>query len=300
MEIRQLTSFVKIVEMQSFSKAAESLGYTQAAVTIQIRQLEQEFNTRFFDRVGRRVVLTPPGREFLQYANEILRRVDDVHTALGNSKMQEHKLRIGSLESLLTYKIPNVVRYFYQEHPEISLEIKTGSPKELTDMLEHNLVDVVYFLDRRVYDKNWVKILEEPEPIIFVASAEMTIPGEKRIGSVSHVRLADLVDLRFFLTEKDANYRYALEQHLAAERMQIHPFFETGNTEVLIRLVKENQGISFLPAFSVQDSIERGELREIKVDDFDMTMYRQIFFHKDKWVTDEMQAFETLVRQGLL
>ena len=69
MEIRQLTSFVKIVEMQSFSKAAESLGYTQAAVTIQIRQLEQEFNTRFFDRVGRRVVLTPPGREFLQYAN---------------------------------------------------------------------------------------------------------------------------------------------------------------------------------------------------------------------------------------
>ena len=266
----------------------------------QIRQLEQEFNTRFFDRVGRRVVLTPPGREFLQYANEILRRVDDVHTALGNSKMQEHKLRIGSLESLLTYKIPNVVRYFYQEHPEISLEIKTGSPKELTDMLEHNLVDVVYFLDRRVYDKNWVKILEEPEPIIFVASAEMAIPGEKRVGSVSHVRLADLVDLRFFLTEKDANYRYALEQHLAAERMQIHPFFETGNTEVLIRLVKENQGISFLPAFSVQDSIARGELREIKVDDFDMTMYRQIFFHKDKWVTDEMQAFEKLVRQGLL
>ena len=232
MEIRQLTSFVKIVEMQSFSKAAEALGYTQAAVTIQIRQLEQEFNTRFFDRVGRRVVLTPPGREFLQYANEILRRVDDVHTALGNSKMQEHKLRIGSLESLLTYKIPNVVRYFYQEHPEISLEIKTGSPKELTDMLEHNLVDVVYFLDRRVYDKNWVKILEEPEPIIFVASAEMVIPGEKRVGSVSHVRLADLVDLRFFLTEKDANYRYALEQHLAAERMQIHPFFEIGRAHV--------------------------------------------------------------------
>ena len=77
----------------------------------------------------------------------------------------------------------------------------------------------------------------------------MTIPGEKRVGSVSHVRLADLVDLRFFLTEKDANYRYALEQHLAAERMQIHPFFETGNTEVLIRLVKENQGISFCRRF---------------------------------------------------
>ena len=84
MEIRQLNSFIKIVELQSFSRAAEALGYTQAAVTIQIRQLEQEFNTRFFDRVGRRVELTPPGKEFLVYAQEILRKINDVHAALGN------------------------------------------------------------------------------------------------------------------------------------------------------------------------------------------------------------------------
>ncbi len=74
MEIRQLHSFIKIVELQSFSKAAEALGYTQAAVTIQIRQLELEFNTRFFDRVGRHVELTPPGKKFLLYANDILSR----------------------------------------------------------------------------------------------------------------------------------------------------------------------------------------------------------------------------------
>lgn len=298
MEIRQLNSFVKIVEMQSFSKAAEALGYTQAAVTIQIRQLEQEFNTKFFDRVGRHVVLTPPGREFLQYANEILRRVDDVHTALGNPQMQEHKLRIGSLESLLTYKIPNVVKYFYDNHPEITLEIKTGSPKDLIDMLEHNLIDMVYFLDRRIYDSNWIKILEEPEPIIFVASPDLEIPGEDK--KTGHVHMSELIKLPFFLTEQNSNYRYALEQDLAADRMQIRPFFETGNTEVLIRLVKENKGVTFLPAFSVQESIKSRELREVKPVDFEMTMYRQIFYHKDKWVTDEMKEFEKLVKRGLL
>ena len=294
MEIRQLNSFVKIVEMQSFSKAAEALGYTQAAVTIQIRQLEQEFNTRFFDRVGRHVVLTPPGREFLSYANEILRKVSDVHVALGNPQLQTHALRIGSLESLLTYRLPDVIRHFYEHSPEISFEIKTGSPKELSDMLEHNLVDLVYFLDRRVYDSNWIKILEEPEPIIFVASPEMEIANQHS------VHLSDLCTLPFFLTEKNSNYRYALEQDLAAERMSIRPFFETGNTEILIRLIKENKGISFLPKFAVQEDLNNGSLKEIKVGDFEMTMYRQIFYHKDKWVTDEMKAFIDLTKEGRL
>ena len=163
MEIRQLNSFVKIVELQSFSKAAEALGYTQAAVTIQIRQLEQEFSTKFFDRVGKHVELTPPGKEFLIYANEILRKVDDVHTALGNPKLQEHKLTIGTLESLLSYKFPAIIKYFYENYPEVSLEVKTGSPQELTDMMDHNQVDIAYFLDRRIYDNNWIKVQEEDE-----------------------------------------------------------------------------------------------------------------------------------------
>ncbi len=295
MEIRQLNSFVKIVEMQSFSKAAESLGYTQAAVTIQIRQLEQEFNTRFFDRVGRHVVLTPPGREFLQCANEILHRVDETHTLLGNPMLQEHKLRVGTLESLLSFRFPDIVRLFCERYPGISFEVKTGSPKELTDMLEHNLVDVVYFLDRRVYDNNWVKVMEQAEQIVFVAAPNAPI------AKMSGIELPDLVSKGpFFLTEQHSNYRYALEQLLAAERMSIHPFFETGNTEVLIRMIKENKGLSFLPYFTVRESIEKGELVKLNVRDFDMTMYRQIFYHKDKWMTEEMKTFVGLAKEGLL
>ncbi|MGN8818419.1 LysR family transcriptional regulator [Oribacterium sp. HCP28S3_H8] len=294
MEIRQLNSFVKIVELQSFSKAAEALGYTQAAVTIQIRQLEQEFSTKFFDRVGKHVELTPPGKEFLIYANEILRKVDDVHTALGNPKLQEHKLTIGTLESLLSYKFPAIIKYFYENYPEVSLEVKTGSPQELTDMMDHNQVDIAYFLDRRIYDNNWIKVQEEAEPVVFVAAPDADIVHE------TDIHLSDLVHQPFFLTEKNSNYRYALEQTLAAERMSIRPFFETGDTEVIIHLIRENKALSFLPYFAVEDSIRRGELRELKVRDFDVTMYRQVFYHKDKWVTNEMREFMNLSSMGLL
>lgn len=294
MEIRQLHSFVKIVELQSFSKAAKAMGYTQAAVTIQIRQLEQEFNSRFFDRMGHQVQLTPPGREFLRYANEILRRVEDVHTALGSPSHLEHKLRIGTLESLLTYKFPAIIKYFYEHYPHVSLEIRTGSPKELTSMMEHNQIDITYFLDRRVYDQNWVKCLEEAEPIVFVAPPKSSITKRENVG------LGDLLHQPFFLTEKDSNYRYALEQVLASERLAIRPFFETGDTAVIIQLIKENNAMSFLPQFSVAEDLRKGSLLEISVENFQMFMYRQIFYHKEKWVTQEMKDFLALTKGNLL
>lgn len=296
MEIRQLNSFIKIVELQSFSKAAEALDYTQAAVTIQIRQLEQEFGTRLFDRVGRHVELTPPGHEFLRYANEILRKVEDVHTALGSPVLQDSRLRIGTLESLLSFKLPAIIKYFYEKHPEVSLEVKTGSPRELTEMMEHNQIDIAYFLDRQLYDQNWIKDLEEKEPVVFVASPNAELVREGRHS----LSLAELSEQPFFLTEKDSNYRYALEQRLAAKGLRIRPFFETGDTEVIIQLIRENRALSFLPYFAVKDYLDRGELVEIAAEDFDMIMYRQLFYHRDKWLTREMQLFLSLKEQGLL
>ena len=294
MEIRQLHSFIKIVELQSFSKAAEALGYTQAAVTIQIRQLELEFNTRFFDRVGRHVELTPPGKTFLMYANEILRKVDDVHALLGNAVVKDHRLRIGTLESLLSFKLPKVVSYFYKHFPTVALEIRSGTPKELNEMLDHNQIDLAYYIDQKVYGQNWEKTLEEPESVVFVASNDANLPDKEDF------LLAELLNQPFFLTEKDSNYRYALEQELASRHLGIRPFFETRNPDVIIELIKENRALSFLPHYAVEESLKNGSLRLLKVRDFEMQMYRQLFYHKDKWITEEMKNFIALGELSML
>ena len=294
MEIRQLHSFIKIVELQSFSKAAEALGYTQAAVTIQIRQLELEFNTRFFDRVGRHVELTPPGRKFLMYANEILRKVDDVHAMLGNAVVKDHRLRVGTLESLLSFKLPKVVSYFYKHYPTVALEIRSGTPKELNEMLDHNQIDLAYYIDQKVYGQNWEKTLEEPEAVVFVASKDAKLLEKE------DYLLAELLNQPFFLTEKDSNYRYALEQELASRHLGIRPFFETRNPDVIIELIKENQALSFLPRYAVEESLNDGSLRLLKVQDFEMQMYRQLFYHKDKWITEEMKNFIALGELSML
>ena len=89
MEIRNILTFLKVAGTQNFSKAAEQLGYSQSAVTIQIQQLEKELGTQLFERIGKRVYLTEKGQEFIGYASEIMRVTNEALTFAG----EEHKTR---------------------------------------------------------------------------------------------------------------------------------------------------------------------------------------------------------------
>ena len=203
-------------------------------------------------------------------------------------------MRVGTLESLLSFKLPKVVSYFYKHYPTVALEIRSGTPKELNEMLDHNQIDLAYYIDQKVYGQNWEKTLEEPEAVVFVASKDAKLPEKEEY------LLAELLNQPFFLTEKDSNYRYALEQELASRHLGIRPFFETRNPDVIIELIKENQALSFLPRYAVEESLNDGSLRLLKVQDFEMQMYRQLFYHKDKWITEEMKNFIALGELSML
>ena len=91
----RLITFVKIVQMESFSQAAADLGYSQSAVTVQIRLLEEELNTRLFDRLGKRISLTAQGQHFLTYAYNILNEVNRAKLSLEDESELTNPLHIG-------------------------------------------------------------------------------------------------------------------------------------------------------------------------------------------------------------
>ena len=94
MEVRQLNTLIRAAQFQSFSKAAESLGYSQSAVTVQIKALEEELGVRLFDRMGKRVILTAQGQCFLEYANSILDTIHNARRALSEDAELEGCLHI--------------------------------------------------------------------------------------------------------------------------------------------------------------------------------------------------------------
>lgn len=293
MEIRQLSTFIRVVQLQSFTKAAESLGYTQSAVTVQIRLLEQELSTRLFDRMGKKISLTAQGKQFLTYAYNILNEVNKAKLSLSDGTELKNHLHIGTIESLCFTKFPPILRYFREHHPKVALRITTASPEELIEMMEHNQLDLIYILDDPRYNNSWHKAMELKEEVVFVSSPDSELSGKKNL------RLEDLLTEPFFLTEKDANYRRALDRYLASRELILSPFLEISNTEFIIKTIRENKGLSFLPYFAVSESAAEGRLSVLSVTDVHVSMYRQIFYHKDKWKTKEMDEFIRLAKLNL-
>lgn len=285
MEIRQLQTFVQAAQLESFSKTAEMLGYSQSAITVQMRLLETELNTRLFDRMGKKVVLTPQGREFLKSANKILYEVNKASKSMNDDRELTNPLHVGTIESLCTAKFPRILSEFHSLHPRVNLQITIDSPEKLIRMMDHNELDLIYILDTPRWDENWVKVMELAEPVVFVASAASKFAGKEKMV------LDDILQEPFFLTEKHANYRQALDQQLALRRQFISPVLEISDTAFIIHMLELNQGLSFLPYFAVEQDIYKHRITTLDIKDIHISMCRQIFYHKNKFRTREMEEF---------
>lgn len=292
MEFREISTFLQVAQYQSFSKAARHLGYSQAAVTIQIKQLEQELGVHLFDRIGKQISLTHQGQVFYQYAVSIRNELEQAKNAVSDPSTLSGKLCLGTIESICASIFPDLLAEYHRLHPEVTISIVTDSPGVLLDRMNENTIDIVYLLDRRIYDNRWCKTLEEPEENIFVASPDHELALVKR-----ELELDEVLRFPFFLTEKDASYRHMLEQYLASINRSVKPFLEIGNTEFIIHMLLKNTGISFLPKFTVQRELQQKQLTALNVRGFQMQTWRQIFYHKNKWVTREMQEFLRLAQK---
>lgn len=291
MEIRQLATFIRVAQFKSFSRAAESLGYSQSAVTVQIRQLEEELNTRLFDRMGKRIALTDTGERFFSHACDVISQVNQARMSVAATTELHGTLHIGTIESLTCLKLPAVLHRYRQHHPKVSIHITVGEPEELIEQMERGELDMIYVLDEPLYSNNWHKLMEQREEIVFVASASL---GEALGGR--ELTTEELVQYPFFLTEQD-NYRRVLNRRLAARRCILTPSLECSDTSFLIRMLEIDRGVSFLPWYAVESSVRQGKLVRLSVADFYISLYRQIFCHKEKWRTREMDEFVRFAEQ---
>lgn len=291
MEIRNIITFVRIAELQNFSKAAEQLGYSQSAVTMQIKQLEEELHTQLFDRLGKHIRLTQAGERLLPRALDILDAVRRAENVTRDPEEAAGRLRIGTAESLLISVLPPIIVEFSRLCPRVEVSTQTAPVEDLFAMVQRNEIDILYFLDRRTNFPEWVKVAERPEPAFFVASAQSSLAGQKRIP------LERLLREPFLLTEKGISYRYALEQVLAERGMELHPFLETGNTDIITRMLLENRGVSFLPEFVVRDYIGDGRLAALDAACPKIRMWSQLVYHKNKYITPQMERFAELIRR---
>lgn len=291
MELRTLTTFLKVASLNSFSKAAAELDYTQAAVTIQIQQLEKELSAQLFERFGKKITLTYQGKLLQQYANQILQLSEEAKQALQTSQTLCGHVRIGTIESLCTSIFPSLLCQYHKQYPEVSISIETSSPGLLLKEMNSNQLDIVYLLDKKLYHPDWIKAIEEPEDIVFVASSSHPLVKKKSL------QIDDILSYDIILTEKAASYRYELEQYLHSKNKKIQPYLEIANTQFILQMLMDGEGISLLPRYCIEKNTCRN-LTILKPRGFHLQVWHQILYHKNKWVTPEIEAFLAIVKEN--
>ena len=292
MELRNLISFIRAAELQSFSKTAEQLGYSQSAVTMQLKQLEEELGIPLFERIGKRVKLTQAGERFLPRALEVLEAVGRAQQVTQEPERPGGRLRIGTCQSLVSGLLPPVMRELSRLCPQAEVTTCTAWCRICCKCCGKRRGSAAFLRPTALLPRV-VKVAQRPEPIHFVASSASPLAGMESIP------LERLLQEPLYLTEKGISYRYAVEQFLAEQGRELRPFWEVGSTDVITRFLLEGEGISLLPEFVVREHLEKGELVVLHPQCPPILMWSQLVYHRNKYVTPLMALFLDLMKQRL-
>lgn len=282
MDIKNLTTFIYVAELRSFTKAADRLGFSQSTVSFQIKQLETELSCQLFERINHTVHLTEKGREVLEYAHQINRMTRELKDSM-KEEVSFGYIRLAMADSLCTSLLSRDFLRFRELYPNISLKIIAAGTEEMFRLMNHNEADAILTLDNHIYNAEYRILREEKVHTFFVAGAGT------RIASASSLSIEELLLQPFILTEKGMSYRRLLEEKLAELSLEVQPVLEIGSTELICSLVEQGAGISFLPEYVIKDRVKAGTLVCLPVSGLEIHVWKQLLYHRNKWVSPQME-----------
>ena len=282
MDLKNLNTFIQVAEMSSFTKAARILGYSQSTVSFQIRQLEEEWKIQLFERISHNISLTEKGREMLRYAHGVRRMTQEMEAAIRSDAKVGGHIRLAMADSLVKPLLWEDFRDFRCHYPDITLKIRAVGTEEMFRLLDHNEVDLVLTLDKHIYNMEYVIAEEERFDVHFVAGADSFWAGKKGLS------IGEILGEPFILTEKGMSYRRLMDERLAALSLEVSPVLEIGNTDLICQMVRQGLGISFLPDYATAEAVREGKMVYLDVRDFQVEVWKQVLYHRDKWVSPSM------------
>lgn len=293
MDIRNLTTFVHVAELGNFSRAAARLGYSQPTISVQIRQLEDELGFRLFDRIGHAVRLTDKGRDTLAYAQQVCLLCQQMVSDNAEEE-RETLIRVATSDSLSASLLFECFPYIRENYPHIHLKLMTAGTEDFFRMLDHNEVDIVCTLDSHIYNTNYQIAGEKKVGVHFAVSADSPLARRDALTK------EDFMEQDLLLTEKGMSYRRLMDEWLAKESMEVHPVLETGQTDLICSLVEMGLGCAFLPDYSTEEAAARGTIRRLNAEGFTPDLWKQILYHREKWVSPAMQTVLDIMKERWL
>ena len=293
MEIRNLMSFIQVAELNSFTKAADVLGYSQSTVSFQIKQLETELQCLLFERINHTITLTERGKDLLSYAHNVCKLTDEFRQNIDNSTQLKGSIHVVAPDSVCEDMLKTNYNDFHSKYPGISLKFTAADTGDMFDMLDRNEADLMVTLDNHIYKSDYIIAKEEHISMHFVTNKNSPLVRKKKLS------INDLLDYQFILTEKEMGYRRILDKALAKKSIEILPVLEVGRTDIITELLEYGDNrISFLPDFVTKEKVDSGQLVFLNVTDVETDIWKQLIYHKNKWLSNSLNALIEYIKEA--
>ncbi|MGG4203306.1 LysR family transcriptional regulator [Paenibacillus jamilae] len=280
MEIRHFVTFKKVIELGSFTQAAEFLGYTQSTVTSHIQALEKHIGAPLFDRMGRKVKLTDVGKRLLGYTEEILSTYSKIENIANDEKAVRGELKIAAPESLTIYRLEPILSEYRKKYPHVSIKLSNATCGDNQKALLNGSADVSFVMLPELRDSNLTVHLLNKEPIVVVGSPDSTM-------NVLNKKLTEAL----ISNGKDCIYRTMFEKYLEEREITSSQIMELWSIEAIKQCVMSGLGITCLPFMTVIEELHQEKLKIIPCEGGFQEIFSQVAYHKNKWISPALSEF---------
>lgn len=291
MDLDQLHTFLEIVRLKSFSKAAQTCYRTQPAISAQVRQLEQELNTALFDRLGTRIALTPAGKIFAEYAAQILELRRQAQNAINDlERAPRGELIIAANEATCIYVLPEVFSDFKQAFPNVQLHIDRSYGSRVVQAVMENLAD---------FGITQLPVHEKKLQVVKIHTDEIRLlaPAGHPLAAMPAVTAQDVVPYPLLLP-KAGTTRSRLNAWLEMVADDVHISMELDSTEMIKRFVAAGLGISFMAASHCREETAAGKLVSVPLAPEPLVRRLGLIYRKDKALSKAGLGFIEVILQN--
>lgn len=288
--LRQLEVFVAIGRQESVSRAAEGLSLTQSATSMALGELERQFDTKLFDRYGKRLQLNERGRQILPYAIELLDRAAQLEIFLAGDTAVG-SLRIGATLTVGNYLATLLVGDYMRQFPGSRVKLDVRNTEQVVDQVAHFKLDFGIiegsFLHPDVDVIPWV----DDELVVF-ASPNHPLAGR------TDLTIDDVVDEPWILREAGSGTRQVFDANFRHCLPNLNIRLELEHTEAIKRAVESGMGIGCISRLALRDAFARGALVPLNIRGLDLMREFSFVLHRQKFRSAGIEAFLDICRKA--
>lgn len=282
MTLRHMRIFVSVFRHSNITRAAEELHLAQPSVSFAVRELEDYYGIRLFERIGRHISPTESGREFYGYALHIVSIFNEMEQKIRNWDALG-TVRIGASITIGTHILPSLLKRYQALYPDLRTEVNIRQSAAIEQQIIDNKTDIG-LIETQPDHPDIVSLPFMEDFLCPIVSNDHPLTGFREIT------LKQLAEYPLLMREKGSAGREILDACFAIRNISVRPLWESSSTQAIVRGVAEGLGVAVLPFLLVKKDIEEHEVRAVPLDQ-PIKRNLNIIYHKSKYLTDNMKSF---------